>query len=113
MYTATIPGRNLRDTATGSKKLLLVNIHSNETQFRDHCWVIASQLEKFIPYQNHQEIDIQFTADISSYQVQGPAKETLTNISNIKITAIRRKPRKKKITSSTSRKKKSAKVIRY
>jgi len=112
MYTATIPGRNLRDTATGCKKLLLVNICNNETQFRDHCWVVASQLEKFIPYQNHQEIDIQFNADVLSYQVNSPAKETLTNISDIKITAIRRKPRKKK-APTTSRKKKSAKVIRY
>ena len=78
--------RNYRDIHTISPKILLLDIRNDDgTEFRDHCWINASEVELFIPKTNRYKSTIYFTAASKTYQTRGPEKITLVGFKDITV----------------------------
>lgn len=85
MLITAVISRNLRDTNTGSPKVLLRNLQTTEGLYRDHAWVeLNAQLHQLLRakrFNNNRSHVVYLEADEKIYNYQGSTlKRTLQNI---------------------------------
>ena len=89
MFTAKLHPSNRRDVNTGAPKVLLTGVQTEDTEYRDHCWVeITPALARAMKTMRPQKAFlIEFDATEKSYPCrhQVETKRTLASITRIKV----------------------------